>query len=338
MKISNEIKVGILAVVSIIILILGFTFLKGSQLFSKPPVLYAVFKNLGALEKSNLVKINGLPIGKVYEYKPINKEVDSILVEIHLNEEINIPSNSTAFINSAFASLGSSYITIEKGTAKTYLETGDTISTLLKPDMLSDLRTQLSPTINRVNETVDSLKFVLGKVNAIFDPNTNNNLQSLIANLTLSSAHLQRLLNAESGQLAQAIGNMNSVTGNLARSNDQITASIRNVEVTTANLANARIPQIVTAMEGTINELKGTVSNLNSTVGRINSKDGTLGLLLNDRQLYDQFNKVALGFEILADDIRINPKRYVNISILGNKSKPGAITSPAIKDTVAVKY
>lgn len=118
MKLNNETKVGILAVVAILILVLGFNFLKGKQIFNKQPTLFAIFKNLGSLEKSNVVKINGLPIGTVYDFKPTNKEVDSIIVEIHLYRDVHIPDNSIALIDGSV--LGAAYITIEKGPSKTF--------------------------------------------------------------------------------------------------------------------------------------------------------------------------------------------------------------------------
>jgi phospholipid/cholesterol/gamma-HCH transport system substrate-binding protein len=332
MKINNETKVGILAIVSVLLLVLGFNFLKGKSLFSKTPVIYAVFQKLGSLEKSNLVKINGLPIGTVYDFKPIDKEISGIIVEIHLNRDINIPKNSAALIDKDI--VGSSYITVEKGTATTYLQSGDTISTRLDPSLLTDIKTQLTPTITRVNETLDSLKISLGKINAVFDPSTNNNLQSTIANLALSSSHLQRLLNTETGMLAGTLANVNSVTGNLAKNNDQINQSIRNVELTTSNLANAPIQQTVAALQSTIAELQGTAQQVKAMVGKFNTNNGTLGMLMNDRKLYDQLNKVSLSAEILLDDLRLHPKRYVNISVFGAKSKPDPLTSPAQKDTL----
>src|SRR5947209_7743854 len=129
MKLSNETKVGLLAIIAILILVLGFNFLKGKSLFSKTPVIYAVFKNIGSLEKSNLVKIHGLPIGTVYNYGPEDKEVNNIIVEVHLNRDVDIPKNSVAFIDGAI--VGASYINIDKGNATTYLRSGDTISTRL---------------------------------------------------------------------------------------------------------------------------------------------------------------------------------------------------------------
>jgi phospholipid/cholesterol/gamma-HCH transport system substrate-binding protein len=330
MKINNETKVGLLALVSVVLLVLGFTFLKGSKVFNKQPSLYAVFQNLGALEKSNSVKINGLSVGAVYNFTPVNKEVDGIVVEIHLNRDVNIPANSIAFIDGSL--VGASYIRIEKGDARTYLKAGDTISTNLTGGIIADLKTQLTPTVARVNDVADSLKLILGSVNQLFDPNTNANLQNMIAGLAVSSANLQRLLNTETGVVAQTMGNLNSVTGNLARNNEQVASTIRNVELTTANLANAPIQQTIAALQGTIDQLKTTVTKLDAN---LNNPNGSLGKLMNDQQLYNQLNKVALSMEILLDDVRVHPKRYVNVSVFGGKKGAEPLTSPVTKDTTA---
>ena len=332
MKLSNEAKVGLLAIIAIVVLVLGFNFLKGESIFSKDPVLYAEFENVGGLEKSNLVKINGLDVGKVYTFKPKDKEINRIIVEIHLTREVAIPKNSIAFIDQAL--LGGAFIHITKGNSNSYLESGDTINTRLDLGLVGDIKTQLAPTITRVNETLDSLKIAIGNISAVFDPNTKNNLRTLITNMTVSSMHLQELLNAQTGQLAQTLANTNAVTANLAKNNDAITSSIRNIEVTTSKLANANIEQVIAALQGTVSELQGTVKNLNS-------KNGSIGLLMNDRELYDRLNKVAdrmhstaLSAEILLDDLRLHPKRYVNISLIGRKTSSQPITSPAVKDTI----
>ena len=336
MKLTNETKVGLLAIIAILILVLGFNFLKGKSLFSKTPVLYAVFRNLGSLEKSNQVKINGLPIGTVYNYGPADKEVNNILVEIHLTKDVNIPKNSVAFIDGAI--VGASFINIDKGNATTFLQSGDTISTRLDLGLLGDIKTQLSPTITRVNETLDSLKLALGALTAIFDPHTKNNLQNLVGNLSQTSASLAQMMNAQSGIMAHAISNVDALTGNLAKNNDAITSSIRNIEVTTSNLANANIQGTVAALQATINELK-------NTIGQFNSNKGTLGLLMKDRVLYDhlttvadRLNSTALSAQVLLDDVRIHPKRYVNISVFGGKTKGEPLTSPAVIDTVPARH
>ena len=332
MKLSNETKVGILAIAAIVVLVLGFNFLKGQNVFSRPPVLYAVFANVGSLDKSNQVKINGLPVGSVYNIKQADEEVNNIVVEIHLTRNIKIPKNSIAFIDAGL--LNSSFVNIEKGNEHTYLKSGDTITTRLDKGILGNIQTQVAPTLTRVNGTLDSLKIILGSINSVFDPNTKNNLQTVIANLAVTSANLQQLLNAQTGMLAKSLDNINSVTANLAKNNDAISSSIRNVEVTTSKLANANIEGTIAALQSAIGELKNTIAGLNS-------KNGSLGLLMNDRTLYDKMDQVsdrlksaALSAEILIDDLRMHPKRYVNISLFGGKTKGQPLTSPAVKDTV----
>jgi phospholipid/cholesterol/gamma-HCH transport system substrate-binding protein len=332
MKLSNETKVGILALAAIVVLVLGFNFLKGQNVFSRPPVMYATFANIGSLEKSNQVKINGLAVGSVYDIRQADKEVNHIIVAIRLTRDVEIPRNSVAYIDAGL--LNSSFINIEKGDDRIYLKTGDTISTRLDKGLLGSIQTQVAPTLTRVNQTLDSLKIILGSINTIFDPNTKGNLQAVIANMAGTSAQLQQLLNAQNGLLAQSLGNINSVTGNLAKNNDAVTSSIRNVEVTTSKLANANI-------EGTMAALQAAVTELKNTIASLNSKNGSLGLLMNDRALYDKLNKMsdrldqaALSAEITLDDLRVHPKRYVNISVFGGKSKGEPLTSPAVKDTV----
>lgn len=336
MKISNEVKVGILAIVAILALILGFNFLKGSTIFSKPFVLYARFPEIGSLEKSNQVKINGLDVGNVYTFTPADKEVNSIIVEIHVTKDISIPRSAVAFIDGSV--LGSAYINIEKGTGNTYLESGDTISTRPEMSILSGLQAQVAPTITRLNETFDSLKITIGGLNSLFDAGTKNNLRSLIANLTISTAEMAQLLDVQSGSLAKVLDNTNKVMANFANNNDAITSSIRNIEVTTGKLANANIEGVVSGLQATVAELQNTVQKFNKN---LNSKDGTLGLLMNDRQAYDKIleaskrlDKTMLSAEILLDDIRLHPKRYLNISVFGGGKGAEPITSPASKDTI----
>ena len=334
MKFNNETKVGVLAIVAIVILVLGFNFLKGSSVFSKPTTFYAKFANIGSLEKSNPVKINGLTVGSVAEIKQADTEVDSIIIEIHLTRDIRIPSNAVAFIDGSV--LGSAYISLEKPTATpaSYLSSGDTLSTRLESGIIGNIQSQLAPTISRVNQTLDSLKIAIGAITSVFDPSTKNNMQTLIANLANSASYLQQLLNAQTGLLAKGINNLNSVTQNLAANNEVINSALKNFQATSAQLANSDI-------QGTLTDLRGTIGQLKTTVSSLNDRNGSLGLLMNDRELYDRLNRtaqkltdVALSAEITFDDIRAHPKRYVNISVFGGKNKGAPLSSPLIKDTI----
>src|SRR5690606_22968452 len=120
------------------------------------------------LEKSNLVKINGLPVGSVANISQADAEVDSIIVEIHLTRDVKIPRGSVAFIDGSM--LGSAYINIEKPIQRgnSYHESGDTLATRLEPSLIGNIQSQLAPTLTRVNETLDSLKLAIGHIASVF--------------------------------------------------------------------------------------------------------------------------------------------------------------------------
>jgi phospholipid/cholesterol/gamma-HCH transport system substrate-binding protein len=156
MKINQETKVGVLTIIAIIFLILGFNFLKGKDPFNKRKQIYAVFKDLGPLSKSNEVKINGYVIGKVYDLQAEDKNITGIVATISLTEDVNIPDNSQAYISSPL--VGASFISIEKGNSKNYLKPGDTLNTGRDTGLFDDVKAQLNPTLEKVREGIDSLK------------------------------------------------------------------------------------------------------------------------------------------------------------------------------------
>ncbi len=329
MKINNETKVGILAIVSIALLIAGFNFLKGRDLFKKNNTLFAIFDNVGSLDKSNPVKM-GMNIGKVYDIEPVDKEVTGVKVTIALDKDVNIPVNSVAYIEPNL--LGSPTLVIIKGDAKEYLKKGDQIrSGNLPGGMLSSVVPQLEPILGKVGNTIDSLNRVLGNVNNIFDDQTQHNLRQAIANLTRSTDVLHTMLSNAEGSLTATLNNAKAVTGNLAMNNDSITAIIRNAKRFTSNLSQVDLRSIADSVQDAVTQLKATIN-------RMSSKDGTLGALIYDKQLYNKLNDAVLSAEILLDDLRAHPKRYVNISVFGRKDKGGALTSPLKKDTIPQAY
>jgi len=326
MKISNETKVGVLTIAALTFLILGFNFLKGNNVFSKNKRLYAIFTDIGALDKSNAVKIRGLQVGTVYDINATNKNLEGIVITINWTRDINIPANSSASIVAPF--VGSPYINIEMGDSNRFLKNKDTLDTKINSGVLGDLTSQVNPTLSKARTAIDSLTILLGSVNRLFDPSTKNSIQGIIANLLVSSANLQKLLNAETGLLAKTIGNLNEVTANLKGNNDTINSILHNVNTTTKQFANLNFKQ-------TMDSVQASVNHLNSILYKINHNDGTLGLLMNDRKLYDNLRNTALGLEILVDDIKVHPKRYVNISVFGKKDKGDYLTSPGKKDTIS---
>ncbi len=156
------------------------------------------------------------------------------------------------------------------------------------------------------------------------------NFNRISANLVVTSASLQALINQQTRTLSSSMNNLNSFAKNLADNNDEITATMNNLETSTSNLAKADI-------DGTVSRLRTTIERLNTAVEKIDSKDGSIGRLLNDDQLYENLANTTRSLHILMDDIRANPKRYVSISIFGGKAKKQYLTSPLpVPDTTGV--
>lgn len=327
MKINNETKVGLLTVVALVMLIIGFNFLKGKDFFNRSAKIYAVFDKVGSLAKSNEVKINGLTIGTVYDMDEVDKNVSGIKVTISMSRSVNIPSNSVAYITAPLGGLGSATIVIEKGNATTYLKDGDVLSTRIDEGLFGGLSAEVSPTLAKIRNSLDSLNKVFGNINRLFDSDTKGNLQSTIANLSMASNSLNKLLDAQSGPLVNTLNNVSSITDNFKKNNDSITAIMSNTKQFTDKLSKLDLQQ-------TMDTLQSAISSLKNTIAKISSKDGTLGALINDKALYNKLYDVILSSEILLDDLRAHPKRYVNFSIFGKKDKGGALTSPSIKDSV----
>jgi phospholipid/cholesterol/gamma-HCH transport system substrate-binding protein len=320
MKISNETKIGVLAVVAIIALILGFNFLKGSSLFEHTKKLYAVFDDVEGMELSNTVQINGLQIGNVSAINEADKDLKGgIVVTILLKKDVHIPENSVAEINSGLIS--SSSIVITKGDAPQFLTDGDTLQTKKKSNLLSQVQQSVNPVILKLGGTLTSLDSLVQVIGTMFDPKLKNNFSAIIANMAATTAQLQILLNAQTGALAKSLKNTEAFTDNLAKNNDKVTQTMANVEKATGNLAAAKIPETVETLQGTVTELRGLIAKLSNN-------NGSLGLLLNDKKLYQNLEGTSRSLNTLLDDVRLHPKRYVSISVFGRKDKNGPLMAP----------
>jgi phospholipid/cholesterol/gamma-HCH transport system substrate-binding protein len=324
MKISNETKVGVLTISALTILILGFNFLKGRDVFKKSKKFYAVFNDLGGLSRSNEVKVNGYVIGNVYKLNKKDRNLDEFIATINLTEEINLPRDSKAIITSPL--VGSWYVNIEKGKDSVFLKPGDTLKSKLDIGILDDVKAQLTPTLTKVRATLDSLNTVFGKVNGMLNSEAKNNLQQTMANLNSASSALNGLLDNQTGPLARTLQSASEITIALKKNTDDIDSTIMSAKTASRKLAALEL-------QPTIDSLNTMISQLKTTVAKISSKDGSLGALINDKGLYNKLNDAILSAEILLDDLRTHPKRYVNISVFSRKDRTGPLTSPAKKDT-----
>lgn len=331
MKLNNETKIGILAVVGIIVFIVGFNFLKGKNLFKKEKYLYAVYENIQGLTKSNPVVINGLQIGNIANLDG-GKDLKKIIVSVNLTKDFNIPHNSLAIINPSL--IGGTSLEIKLGNSDVYLKPGDTLLTTLSGGAFDEALKLLNPVLYEVRNAVNSLDSVLNIIGSVFDPNTKNNIKGILENLnttTASFAHsavsLETLMNTQNGALAKSLDHVNAFTNNLAANNDRLTSIMSNADKASANFASLDFQRTLTTLDSSVNEFK-------TGIQKINSKNGSLGLLLNDTKIYDNLASTTNKINILLDDIRVHPRRYLTISVFGKKDKGNYITAPLIDDTL----
>ena len=326
MKISNETKVGALTAIAITLLILGFNFLRGKTLFKTGHFIYAKYANTKGIMVSNPVYINGFQVGAVFEIENIDKNLSTILLTIKLKDYYNIPVNSSAVIKEN--ALGTPSIEIRLGNSPKGMLTGDTIPTASDPGMIGELMNKLGPVSDQLKNTIQTLDVVLKNIYTVFDPATKNNLQEVIGNMNKttasligSAASIEKMLNQQSGAIAQSMDNVNSFTKNLSDNNEKVSRTLTNVEKTTDQLAKADIT-------GSVAQMKLALEKLNTVMGKLESQDGSLGKLINDKALYTNLNNTVHSANILLDDLRIHPKRYVQVSVFGKKDKSGPLLAP----------
>lgn len=334
MKVSNETKVGALTIISAVLLVLGFNFLRGKDLFSSGTFIYAVYPDAKGLQPSNAVYIKGIQVGTVDNIQASNKNLSSVVVTLKIKGDYNIPKNSVASINTN--PLGSPSIQISLGNSTAYLQAEDTIRTSTSEGLMGDITNKFGPIADQLTATLKSMDSVLKNINTVLDPNTKNNLQSIVKNLNdatssiaTSAQSLTTLLNPSTGMLSASLQNVESFTQNLASNNEKLNQTMSNLEKTTENFSNADI-------DGVINQLKASAEKLDSAMAMLNSTQGTLGALINDKEIYNSLNSTIRSLNILMDDLRVHPKRYVNISVFGKKDKGEYLTQPLPSDTASM--
>jgi phospholipid/cholesterol/gamma-HCH transport system substrate-binding protein len=258
-----------------------------------------------------------------------------ITVALTINQLIKIPDNSIAVITPSV--LGVTSIEIRLGNSKVYKKEGDTLTSIASKGMLADAFQKVDPVLLEVSNMIRSLDSVLVTVNSVFDTNTKNNIKSVMANLNnttaslaISSASLQVILNTQSGALAKTLNNVSEITGTLKNNDKKIDQTLTNLESITSKLSKLDLEKTLTTINVTISDLKNTIE-------KVNSDKGSIGLLINDPKLYNNLSATSNKLNLLLDDVRVHPKRYINVSVFGKKDKNKPLTSP-LPDTLNAPY
>lgn len=314
MKISKEVKIGVLVAISLLVFFAGFYFLKGSSLFSGEKEYFSYYDNVQGLQSSAAVQLKGLGIGRVSKIELIDS--DKVRVIISVDKDVELPVGTSAELASADL-LGSKIIKLIPGTGTQMLEDGATLPASIEGGIIDNLSVEISPLIIDLRHVITTLDTVLIGVSGVLNEKTANSLSNTVTSLDVTMKNFSELsakLNQESEQLASIIRNANSISTNLANNNQSIENIIKNAETTTNNLSAAPIQE-------TVKELESAARQLDGILQKINNNEGSLGMVVNDKQLYNNLSSTMKALEELMADINARPWRYINVTIFGRKNR-----------------
>lgn len=312
MKISNETKVGVLTAIAITVLILCFSYLRGTDIFARSNRFYAIYRSVEGLAVSKPVLVNGFQIGRVSKMQLLSD--GRTIVEFKIQPEYNVPVNTLAKLESTDL-LGSKAIVFELGNSKAYAEDKDT----LKADIQGSLAESLQPVQKKAELLIDKLDSTLGSINKILNPDFQRNVDRSFLSIANSLQTLEgttkkidALVGAQSGHINGIMTNAEALTVNLRGSSAHINTITGNFERVSNDIANANLRQ-------TLDNANKAVADLQASINNIKSGKGSLGLLMNDDHLYQNLNNASSNLNALFIDLKANPKRYVSFSVFGGK-------------------
>jgi phospholipid/cholesterol/gamma-HCH transport system substrate-binding protein len=325
MKVRKETKIGIIAVVSIIIIYVGMNFLKGVYVFEKPTTYYGIYHKINGLEKSNPVMLNGFKIGQVRDISIVNDGTGRLLVTLTVNEDLDIPKDSKALLKAGDL-LGSMQAHIILGESTEMAVSGDTLTPDVEGDLVEEVNAQLKPIKVKAESLISSIDSVISVIESILNPASQQNLvesftgiNRAIMNLERTTFRLDTLVREERQRIKVIFTNIAQVTDVLADNSESLNNIIQNFEQISDTLAKVNIAQTISSANDALTEVDGIVT-------KINEGEGSLGMLINNPELYERLESAANNLDLLVEDVRVNPNRYVQVSVFGRKNKSVELT------------
>jgi phospholipid/cholesterol/gamma-HCH transport system substrate-binding protein len=312
MKISNETKIGALTAIAITILLLGYSFLRGNDVFSGSNKYYAVYRSVEGLALAKPVLVNGFQIGRVSSMK-LQPDGHTI-VEFKIDPDYVIPNNTLAKLSSTDL-LGSKAIVFELGNSKVPAEDKDT----LKADIQGSLAESLQPIQKKAEMLISKMDSSLAAINKILNPTFQKNIDRSFMSIANSLQTLEgttkkidKLVGSQSGHIDAILSNAEVVSGSLKTSTGHIEGMSANFEKVSNDIAASNIKQ-------TLDNANKAMADLQATINKINNGQGSLGLLMNDDKMYKNLTDASNNLNNLFIDLKAHPKRYVSFSIFGGK-------------------
>lgn len=297
---TREVKVGLMAAVAIFVLYFGLNFLKGINVFSSEGNYYGVYENIGGLVPSSPVYVKGFKVGQVDEIKYDFSKQKSFIVRISVSKDIKLPKGTIIelFDDGLMGGKAIQLVYAPITASEAMYAPGDTIETNVSTGLMGKLSGDLLPKIQSISTQADSLiRSVRVLVESKDLKNSLSSIEHTTSDLAESSTQLKRMMKND---VPHILSDVNSVTSDLK----QISGNLKKVD-----------------FEATFASINHTIANLSLLSDKMNSSEGTIGLLLNNKDLYMNLSNTAASADKLMIDLQKNPKRYVHFSLFGSKKE-----------------
>ncbi|MDC1403203.1 MlaD family protein [Crocinitomicaceae bacterium] len=330
MKISKEIKTGVIAIAAIGLLVTGVNFLKGNSFFGGDEIYYSYYPNSGQLAGASNVTLNGVAVGKVLSIENVASIDPNKVVKVSFNiqhDNIKIPKGTIVQIDNLDLFGKGLVLKMPDSLTNGYYKPGATIPGELVVDMMSQVKQMAEPVAAKLQTLMTSIEKVVQSASTLVDTNSAETIEGTILELKVAIKRLgnvaketESLVNSEKVKLGRIFSNVEGITENLKASNEKVAKIIGNTKKITDDLVSADFKSV-------INAAKSTLSGFNKLLASANSGEGTLGKLISDEKLYDELVQTNKSLQNLVNDISIHPERYIHFSAIGRKTKGVPLTS-----------
>ncbi len=335
----KEARLGILAIIIIAASIYGYKFVVGQNLFQKSLTFKTIYDDVTALTPSSPVYVNGLKVGAISAIDINPENVRQMIVTMRLERTFPLPKNTVA-VQRSEGLVGGKGIALKFDKVcggSDCLQNGDFINgesqgligAMLGEDDLGDMASTAG---NMISDALNSL----GKEGseAALDV-VIRELSVTMENMSKLTETTNKMMQRSAADFNKSFSNLESITNNLSQSNGQITKMLSNLEAITTDIKDANLgntvkganetiteaQQAMQKLDATLEESNKTFKQLNEVIAEVQNGEGSLAKLLNDKHLYDNLESTSKNMSLLLQDLRLNPKRYVSISVFGKGNK-----------------
>lgn len=310
-KIRNEVKVGAVALVTILAFIYLFNYLKGRDLFTSTARYYAIYDDIGGLTESNPVEISGLKAGVVQSLHLINDGSGKICVELSISKDYKLPEGSVAEITPASLIAGMK-IRILFGQGPGFYSNNDTIPGRLSETLFELIENEFLPVKDKISNLIEVLDSTITGINQILTPQFTRDLRGSMSNLHSTTESVSDILGSGEKDLKKIISDLSAFTSTISSNSGKIDTAIGNFKTITDSLAAADIYGAVSGLKMSLIETKMLLEN-------INKGKGSAGQFITNDSLYRNLTASLESLDLLLKDLKENPKKYVHFSVFGRK-------------------